>query len=55
MEGEAGILQQRVQPPAVQRRRIEPGERVGGQQDEQVEADGDPRLHRQRPRPQARR
>ena len=32
MEGEAGVLQQRVEVVAVERRRDQPRERVGGEQ-----------------------
>ena len=39
MEGEAGVLQDRVEAAAVERRRIEPQERVRGEQHEGEEAD----------------
>ena len=55
MEGEAGILQQRVEPVAVGRHRDEPEKRVGGEQDEGQECDADPTLDRQHPGAQARR
>src|SRR3546814_7885080 len=47
MQGEADILQQRVQAVAVDRRRRHPLERVGGEQDERQEAGADHPLHRQ--------
>ena len=55
MEGEPGVLQQRVQVVAVERRNREPQERVRGQEDEQQEGDRDRRLHAERPRPEPRR
>ena len=55
MEGEAGILQDRVEPAAVERRRVEPEERVGGEQHEGQEADADQRLHAQHAGPERRR
>ena len=39
MEGEAGVLEQRVEAPALDRRRVEPRERVRGEQQEGVEAE----------------
>ena len=48
MEGQAGVLQQRVEAPALQRRRIEPRERVGGDQQERVEAERQRRLRSKR-------
>ena len=47
MKGEARVLQQRVQSQPVGGRRQLAFERVGGQQDEQIEADADPRLDAQ--------
>ena len=55
MERQARVLQHRVQAAAVRRRREGAQERVGGEQDEQQEADADHALHRQHPRPQRRR
>ncbi len=52
MEGQAGILQHRVEPVAVRRRRTHAQERVRGQQDEQQEADADHALHREHARAQ---
>jgi hypothetical protein len=49
MEGEAGILQQRVEAVAVGRRRHEAEERVRGEQNEGEEGDADQSLHRERP------
>ena len=45
MEREARILQQRVEAHAFGRHRKHPLERIGGEQDEQQEADADHRLH----------
>jgi hypothetical protein len=42
MNGEAGILQDRVEVAALRRRRIEPQEGVRGQEDEEIEERGDP-------------
>src|SRR3546814_7648738 len=55
MEGEAEVLQQRVHLLAVQRRGVEPQERVRGEEDEGEEPDPDHALHRQHPGPQRRR
>ena len=52
MEGEAGILQQRVQPVAVERRRRQALEGIGREQDEGEEADADQRLDGEYARPQ---
>ena len=41
VEGQAGVLEQGVQPPALDRRRVEPRERVRGEQQEGVEAEPD--------------
>ena len=49
MEGEAGVLQQRVEIAPVERRGIEPEERVGGGEDEDQEAEPDERLNGQHP------
>ena len=46
MEGEAGILQQRIQSGAFERRRIEARERIAGEQDEQEKRHRHQRLHR---------
>ena len=46
MEGEAGVLQQRVQIVAVDRRLEQADERVRGEQDEGEEGGGDRRLDR---------
>ena len=45
MDGEADILQHRVEVPALGRRRIEPQERVRGEDDEGEERGGDQALH----------
>ena len=55
MEGEARVLQQRVEPLAVGGRRQHPLEGVRGEKDEQYEADRDQGLDGQRPGAQARR
>ena len=55
MEGQAGILEQRVQALALDGRRIEPQERVRGQDDKCQKTDADQPLHRQHPRAQGRR
>ena len=55
MKREAGVLQDRVEPGAVGRRRKLPQKRVRREQDEQQEADPDHRLHREHARPQRRR
>ncbi len=47
VHGEPGILQDRVEPAAVERRRVEAQERVRGEQQEGQEADADQRLHAQ--------
>ena len=44
MEGEAGVLQQRVEPAAVDRGRIKTLERVGGEQQEGEETERQSRL-----------
>ena len=48
MEGEAGVLQQGVEPPALRRRRIEPCEGIGREQQEGVETKRQRRLRAQR-------
>jgi hypothetical protein len=53
MEGEAGVLQQRVHVLAVQRRRPDAQERVALDQPEQGEAAGRGAQHADHPRPQA--
>ena len=55
MEGEAGVLQQRVQVAPVRRRREDAREGIRGQDGEGEEADGDPGLHAQHARAQGRR
>ena len=45
MNGERRILQDRVQAPALDRSRVKPVERVGGQQDKQQEGHRDRALH----------
>ena len=55
MEGEAGVLQQRVEVAPVERSRIQPEERVGGGKHEDQEAEPDQRLHGQHPGPKRRR
>ena len=50
MEGEAGVLEDRVELGPVGRRRVEAGEGVGGEQHEGEEAEGDGGLDGQRPR-----
>ena len=55
MDGEAEILQDRVEVAAFERRVRQARERVGGDEDEQIEGAGDPRLHRQHMRLQRRR
>ncbi len=50
MEGEAGVLQQRVQVVAVQRRREDALEGIGGEEGKGQEADRDHGLDRQHPR-----
>ena len=52
MHREAGILQDRVEPAPVERCRIEPKERIGGQQHEGQEADADQRLDAQHAGPE---
>ncbi len=47
MDGEAEILQHRVEIAALDRRRIEPDERIGRRQDEQEEGGADGALHGQ--------
>ena len=47
MDREAEILQDRIEVAALERRLREAQERVRGEQDEQIEGAGDPRLHRQ--------
>src|SRR3546814_20966468 len=44
MEGETGILQQRVKPLPVRCRRIDPRKGVGGEKQEGIEAEADRRL-----------
>ena len=44
VEGQARVLQQRVEAPALRRRRVEPRERVRGEQQEGVEAEAQRRL-----------
>ena len=44
MEGQAGVLQKGIEAPALRCRRIEPGERVGSEQQERVETEGKCRL-----------
>ena len=51
VEGEARVLQDRVEAVAVERRRVEPQERVGGEQHEGQEADADQPLHARAPGP----
>ena len=48
MEGETGILQQRIESGAFERRRIEAQERIGGEQDEEKERRREQSLHAQR-------
>ena len=48
MEGEARVLEQRVEAVALDRHRAEAGERVGGEEQEGVEAEPDRRLRGQR-------
>jgi hypothetical protein len=55
MEGEARVLEQRVEVAPVDGRRKYPLEGVGGEQRERQEADRDPGLDRQHPGAQARR
>ena len=55
MDGEAGVLQDRVEVSAFDRRRRQPRERVGRQQDEQQEGGAEHALHRKRVGEQARR
>ena len=55
MERETGVLQKRVQILTVERRRFEPQERVGCEQDEGEKRHCDRGLHRQHPGAQGRR
>jgi len=55
MEGEAGILQERVQVAAVRGRGMHPEKRVGREQDEGQEADANQPLDPEHPRLQGRR
>ncbi len=55
MDGEADVLEDRVQVAALQRCRIEPREGVGGEEDEDQEGGADPALNRQRARAKRRR
>ncbi len=55
MARQAGVLQQRIEPVTLRRRRNEPRERVGREQDEGEETGAGQPLHRQGPRPQRQR
>ena len=55
MDGEADVLQDRVEVAALDRRRRQPRERIRGRQDEEQEGRADPALHRQHGGAQARR
>ena len=55
MEGEAGILEQRVEPVAIGRRREDAQERVRGEEDEEEEAEADHALDGEHAGPEARR
>ena len=54
MEGEAGILQQRIEPAALERRRMRRAERIGGEEHESQEGDARSCLHAERARLQRR-
>ena len=53
MEGERRVLQQRIEAAPLDRGRVEPLERVGGDDDEEQEGHADRALHRQHPRLEA--
>ena len=55
MDGEADVLQHRIEVAAFERRGIEAQERVRRRQDEEVERGGDPGLHREHGRLEGRR
>jgi hypothetical protein len=55
MGGERRILKDRIEALAVERRRIEPKKRVGGEQHEGEKAEPDQALHGEHPRPERRR